>query len=113
MTTIFSDALCNLAFPAFQSVQTVPCDHMSYSSRYVGREVDNSNYGVGSGQIWLDDIHCTGRERQFSDCLHADWGVHNCEHYEDVAISCFDFSGGTFDNSVVYKINVALGPFLH
>ena len=63
-------------------------------NRYVGREVDNSNYGVGQGQIWLDDIDCTGTESHISECSHADCGVHNCGHYEDVAVSCLNYSDG-------------------
>ena len=47
-----------------------------------------SAYGVGPGQIWLDDVRCTGTEKHIANCSHADWGVHNCGHYEDVAVSC-------------------------
>jgi len=56
---------------------------------YVGREMNISRYGVGTGQIWLDDIHCNGVERHIGQCSHRGWGVHNCGHSEDVAVSCF------------------------
>ena len=55
---------------------------------HVGREMNISGYGVGTGQIWLDDIHCNGKERHISECSHRGWGVHNCGHSEDVAVSC-------------------------
>jgi len=45
-------------------------------------------YGAGSGQIWLDDVQCSGMERNIADCQHNDWGDHNCEHSEDVSVSC-------------------------
>ena len=55
---------------------------------YVGREMNISRYGIGTGQIWLDDIHCSGKERHIGECSHRGWGVHNCGHSEDVAVSC-------------------------
>jgi len=45
-------------------------------------------YGAGSGQIWLDDVQCNGTETDIADCQHNDWGSHNCDHNEDVSVSC-------------------------
>ena len=53
----------------------------------MGTKTENV-YGAGSGQIWLDNVQCTGTETAISDCSHDDWGVHDCEHYDDVALSC-------------------------
>jgi len=64
--------------------------------------VNISNYGVGQGQIWLDDIDCSGTERHLNECSHADWGIHNCEHYEDVAVSCFNYSDGDEQYFIIY-----------
>ena len=51
--------------------------------------VFNSAYfGQGSGEIWLDDIQCTGNERSISECAHAGWGNHNCGHQEDAGVLC-------------------------
>ena len=55
--------------------------------RYVGNKIYN-RYGVGTGRILLDDVHCNGNERTIDECSHSGWGVHNCQHREDVAISC-------------------------
>ena len=57
---------------------------------YVGQEINISTSGMGDGQIWLDDIQCDGKERHIglSECSHGGWGVHNCGHHEDVAVSC-------------------------
>jgi len=63
-------------------------------NRYVGREVHNHVYGVGEGRILLDDVHCNGREKSIFDCSHGKWGSNNCGHSEDVAISCFNKTGG-------------------
>ncbi|XP_029968682.1 macrophage receptor MARCO [Salarias fasciatus] len=42
----------------------------------------------GSGDIWLDDLHCTGTETDIFDCPHSAVGTHNCAHTEDVGVQC-------------------------
>ncbi|XP_051565767.1 macrophage receptor MARCO [Myxocyprinus asiaticus] len=42
----------------------------------------------GSGQIWMDELRCTGQEKSIFDCPHAGMGIHNCNHGEDVGVSC-------------------------
>jgi len=65
-----------------------------FVDRYVGRERQNHFYGVGKGLIALDDVRCSGTEKSIFECSHSVWGVHNCGHSEDVAISCFNDSAG-------------------
>eukprot|EP00299_Pterocystis_sp_00344_P017767 c8904_g1_i1.p1 GENE.c8904_g1_i1~~c8904_g1_i1.p1 ORF type:complete len:584 (+),score=130.39 c8904_g1_i1:220-1752(+) len=38
--------------------------------------------------IWLDDVVCSGYESSLADCRHSDWGMHNCFHSENVAVTC-------------------------
>ncbi|XP_010186573.1 PREDICTED: deleted in malignant brain tumors 1 protein-like, partial [Mesitornis unicolor] len=49
-----------------------------------------TEYGQGNGQIWLDDVNCTGEERNLSECGARPWGEHNCNHVEDVGVECSD-----------------------
>jgi len=58
-----------------------------WNCRFVGYMTRNV-FGYGSGQIWLDDVLCSGSESSVSECRHSGWGVHNCSHTQDVAISC-------------------------
>lgn len=48
----------------------------------------NSYYGVGLGQIWVDDINCVGNEINFGLCVYKLWGVNDCDYIEDVFVMC-------------------------
>ncbi|KAM9040030.1 macrophage receptor MARCO [Sarcophilus harrisii] len=61
---------------------TVFCAMMGYRS---GRVFSAT---AGSGQIWLDDVACTGSEKSIWACPKSSWGVHNCNHNEDAGVSC-------------------------
>ena len=56
-------------------------------------------FGLGSGRVLLDDVHCTGEEDGLFECSHASIGNHLCgrfvvlgvtqsPHEFDVSISC-------------------------
>lgn len=51
----------------------------------------------GLGPIWLDDLNCPSSAEIIEDCTHRGWGVHNCDHDDDVSVVCDP--GNTCNNS--------------
>ena len=47
-----------------------------------------AHFGQGTGQIWLDNVACTGTEARLIDCAANPLGSHNCDHSEDVGTRC-------------------------
>ena len=47
-----------------------------------------TRFGLGQGNIWLDDLECDGNESSLHLCPHQGWGVNNCGHYEDAGVIC-------------------------
>ncbi|NXW83099.1 DMBT1 protein, partial [Alopecoenas beccarii] len=44
----------------------------------------------GTGPIWLDELNCTGDERDLWECPARPRGEHNCQHLEDASVECSD-----------------------
>ena len=45
-------------------------------------------FGGGAGDIWIDNVECTGLESNLKDCIHRGWGIHNCGHDDDAGVVC-------------------------
>jgi hypothetical protein len=45
----------------------------------------------GVGKVWLDNVACNGSESDLSACSHAPYGLTDCQHSEDVGVSCGNY----------------------
>ena len=54
----------------------------------------SSAEATSTGQIWLDQVECSGYESSLSDCAHSGWGLHDCNHDKDITVTCTSCSGG-------------------
>ena len=67
------------------SLQLLPSN---YSKISVASSIIRRWFGEGTGQIWLDNVQCTGSESNIIDCPQPIPGRHDCTHNEDVGIRC-------------------------
>ncbi|XP_034383885.1 deleted in malignant brain tumors 1 protein-like isoform X2 [Cyclopterus lumpus] len=65
---------------------TVACQELNCGSALSVKY--NAHFGRGHGQVWLDDVECTGHEKSLSDCPHRVFGEHDCDHNEDASVVC-------------------------
>lgn len=64
----------------------VVCRQLGHSSA-ISYET-NAYFGAGSGQIWMDDVDCGGRESGLQYCHFSGWGNNDCIHQEDAGVIC-------------------------
>ncbi|XP_056023112.1 scavenger receptor cysteine-rich type 1 protein M130-like [Ostrea edulis] len=64
----------------------VVCRMLGYTGSYTA--FGSAHYGLGSGQIWLDDVACSGSETSILLCSSRSLGSHDCGHSEDASVKC-------------------------
>lgn len=58
-------------------------------------------YDPGVGQIYLDEVRCTGNEEMLVNCSTQGVGEHDCDHSEDAGVRC----EGTQQTKIVILLN--------
>ena len=46
------------------------------------------NFGINTGDIWLEDVQCFGSEEVLVDCSFSARVSPNCTHQEDIGVRC-------------------------
>ena len=64
----------------------VACRQLGY--RNALKALEGSEVPSGSGQIWLDEVGCTGSELNLTSCSSNAVGSHDCSHSEDAGVQC-------------------------
>ena len=47
-----------------------------------------AEFGHGAGEIWLDDVDCTGHESSLDLCPSSGWGDNYCGHSQYAGAVC-------------------------
>ena len=64
----------------------VVCRQLGYA--YPVRALPGYQVPDGTGQIWLNNVRCTGNEENLISCSHNGWGNTYCGHYQDAGVEC-------------------------
>ena len=52
------------------------------------RAKEGGYFSSGTGEIWIDDLACSGSEKNIYYCNFPGWSIHNCNHNEDAGVVC-------------------------
>ena len=64
----------------------VVCHQLGYLDAV--KTLQRNEFPSGSGQVWLANIYCTGKEHNITSCSHTSWGVYPCSHRYDAGVEC-------------------------
>ncbi|XP_028407325.1 deleted in malignant brain tumors 1 protein-like isoform X2 [Dendronephthya gigantea] len=84
----------------------VVCRQLGYPNAV--RTLQRSEVIPGSGPIWLNNLHCTGKEENIKSCSHDGLGVlySSCSHDYDAGVECSERPNITVNCSSVIAVNL-------
>ena len=75
----------------------VACRTLGFSGASAFFSSSSSQYGQGSGPIWLNNVMCNGNEASLVECTYPGVGIiENCTHDKDVSVKCSGFQSKKF-----------------
>lgn len=81
-----------LGFPGYErsthSATFGPSKRKTKNHNRIIEPPDFFNFPPLTGKFWMDNLYCTGRERNLTDCHFDGWGNHDCEPTEIAGVVC-------------------------
>ncbi|PSN40047.1 hypothetical protein C0J52_20193 [Blattella germanica] len=65
---------------------TVVCHQLGYEKPY--RVTHSSMFGPARRRFWMDNLYCTGEEKNLSSCRFDGWGSNDCTSSEAAGVVC-------------------------
>lgn len=65
---------------------TVVCRHLGYERPY--RVTHSSMFGPAKRRFWMDNLYCTGEEKNLTACRFDGWGANDCTSSEAAGVVC-------------------------
>ncbi|XP_041455031.1 neurotrypsin-like [Lytechinus variegatus] len=86
----------------------VVCQQLGFTKNGAYFMAADHGYGTygESRAILLDTVECIGDEERLEYCVHNGWGVHDCQHSEDIGIECYVKGSGP---SVGVMVGIGVG----
>lgn len=64
----------------------VVCKQLNY--HLGGKATHSGTFGSARRKFWMDNLYCTGRESELSQCRFDGWGQSDCEDSEAAGVVC-------------------------
>ncbi|XP_060558824.1 deleted in malignant brain tumors 1 protein-like [Ruditapes philippinarum] len=77
--------VCDDKFDAMSATVVCGMLHYQQTNPFV---FGSAYFGAGALPIHLDEVKCKGTETSLTQCQHKGSGKHDCDHNDDVGISC-------------------------
>ena len=82
----------------------VVCKQLNY--RLGGKATHSGTFGKARRKFWMDNLFCTGKEKELSDCRFDEWGASDCEATEAAGVTCTVEKENQVENNEEVKVNL-------
>lgn len=69
-----------------RNIANVVCRQLGYPRALAA--LRGTRFGQSKGPIWMDNVRCTGSEKNLGMCRFNGWGKHKCRHSNDLGVVC-------------------------
>lgn len=64
----------------------IVCKQLNY--HLGGKATHSGMFGKARRKFWMDNLYCTGKEKELPECRFDGWGSSDCDHSEAAGVIC-------------------------